>query len=77
MKYERFEQLPVWKAAIDLARRLYALTGRQDFGATGACVTRSSGLPFPFPTTLRKGSRDNCAAGLMRCKIPTLLASVT
>ena len=29
MKYERFEQLPVWKAAIELARQLYALTGRQ------------------------------------------------
>jgi four helix bundle protein len=26
MKYERFEQLPVWKAAIDLARRTYELT---------------------------------------------------
>jgi len=28
MKYERFEQLPVWQAAIALARRIYALTGQ-------------------------------------------------
>ena len=28
MKYERFEQLPVWQAAIELARRIYRLTKR-------------------------------------------------
>jgi four helix bundle protein len=26
MKYERFEQLPVWKAGIELARQVYAMT---------------------------------------------------
>jgi hypothetical protein len=26
MKYERFEQLPVWQAAIELATAVYALT---------------------------------------------------
>jgi four helix bundle protein len=26
MKYERFEDLPVWKAAIELAGRVYSLT---------------------------------------------------
>jgi len=31
MKYERFEQLPVWQAAIELARRVYALTGKREF----------------------------------------------
>lgn len=31
MKYERFEQLPVWQAAIDLAKGVYALTGRREF----------------------------------------------
>jgi four helix bundle protein len=35
MKYERFEQLPVWKAAIDLARQLYALTATQEFRGHG------------------------------------------
>jgi four helix bundle protein len=28
MKYERFEQLPVWQGAIQLARRTYELTKR-------------------------------------------------
>ena len=26
MTYERFEDLPVWKTAIDLAKKIYALT---------------------------------------------------
>jgi len=28
MAYERFEDLPVWKSAIELAEKIYALTGR-------------------------------------------------
>ena len=31
MTYERFEDLPVWKAAIDLAIKIYALTERTPF----------------------------------------------
>jgi len=31
MKYDRFEQLPVWQAAIDLAKRVYALTAKREF----------------------------------------------
>ena len=31
MKYERFEQLPVWQAAIDLAAALYAMTEKPTF----------------------------------------------
>lgn len=31
MKYERFEQLPVWQAAIDLARRVYGLMAKREF----------------------------------------------
>lgn len=31
MKYERFEQLPVWRAAIELARGIYALTTKREF----------------------------------------------
>jgi len=26
MKYERFEELPVWRAGMELAERVYALT---------------------------------------------------
>lgn len=31
MKYKRFEDLPVWQAAIDLARRTYAFTSHDVF----------------------------------------------
>ncbi|MBI5739148.1 MAG: four helix bundle protein [Nitrospirae bacterium] len=31
MTYERFEDLPVWKAAIELAEKIYAMTERQQF----------------------------------------------
>lgn len=31
MKYERFEHLPAWQAAIEVARRVYALTGKREF----------------------------------------------
>ena len=31
MRYERFEDLPVWKTAIELAVRVYALTVREEF----------------------------------------------
>jgi four helix bundle protein len=38
MKYERFEDLPVWKAAMDLARGCYALTRDPCFRQPGdAC----------------------------------------
>jgi len=35
MKYERFEDLPVWKSAIDLARRIYVLTRGRFFAQPG------------------------------------------
>src|SRR5881227_626267 len=35
MKYERFEDLPVWKVAMDLARGCYALTRDRCFRQPG------------------------------------------
>ena len=35
MKYERFEDLPVWKAAVDLAERVYGLTRDRAFSQPG------------------------------------------
>ena len=35
MKYERFEDLPVWKAAQELGRRIYALTRNRFFSQPG------------------------------------------
>ncbi|HEX5412357.1 MAG TPA: four helix bundle protein [Terriglobia bacterium] len=36
MKYERFEQLPVWQAAIDLAKRIYVLSDKSEFRGHGS-----------------------------------------
>src|SRR5438477_10659205 len=35
MTYERFEDLPVWKAAIDLGLRVFALTDDRAFASSG------------------------------------------
>ncbi|MDQ3009274.1 MAG: four helix bundle protein [Acidobacteriota bacterium] len=35
MKYERFEDLPVWKAAIELAVQIFALTENETFRGKG------------------------------------------
>jgi len=35
VKYERFEDLPVWKAAIEFAVKVYALTAREQFKGHG------------------------------------------
>ena len=36
MKYNRFEELPVWKEAIELAVQVFALNCSAEFQATGA-----------------------------------------
>lgn len=36
MKYQRFEDLPVWKAAIEFAVRVYALSAREEFKGHGS-----------------------------------------
>jgi len=35
MKYERFEDLPVWKAAMEFAVKVFELTGREQFKGRG------------------------------------------
>src|SRR5688572_33244711 len=36
MKYTRFEELPVWQAAIDLAVEIYRFTGNEEFKGQGS-----------------------------------------
>ena len=36
MKYKRFEDLPVWKAAIEIAVRIYAMTAKENFKGHGS-----------------------------------------
>ncbi|MGH9450453.1 MAG: hypothetical protein ACRD11_07905 [Terriglobia bacterium] len=54
MKYERFEDLPVWRVNIDLASAIYALTDRAVFKRRYSLRTISSARQFLFPTTLQK-----------------------
>ena len=35
MKYKRFEDLPVWRAGMDLAERVFGLTARRGFAGQG------------------------------------------
>jgi len=35
VKYKRFEDLPVWNAAIEFAVKVYALTARDEFRGHG------------------------------------------
>ena len=55
MNYKRFEDLPVWNTAIDLAVEIYALTDIYSISEDEeASEIRSNALRFPSPTTLPK-----------------------
>jgi hypothetical protein len=64
MTYDRFEQLPVWQAAIDLGERVYAATEKPGFVGVTACATNSSEPLYQFPITspraLNVVPRKNC-----------------
>ena len=65
MTYHRFEDLPVWQAAIDLALRVYALTENPAFREPGDLLDQ-----------LRRSSlsvSDNIAEGYERGTTPELL----
>ena len=66
MKYERFEDLPVWQAAIELARRIYDLT-----------KDRFYSQPGDLRSQLRRASlsvSNNIAEGFERGSTAELLA---
>lgn len=52
MKYKRFEELPVWKDAIELAVRTFDLTGRQVFEDTLVHGINLRTQSFPSQTIL-------------------------
>ena len=65
MKYERFEDLPVWKAAIDLAEQIYAITKDRSFRGSG-----------DLPNQLRRAAlsiSNNIAEGFERGSTSQLL----
>jgi hypothetical protein len=64
MKYNRFEELPVWKAAIELAVAVFALTAKPTFKTYASLRNQLSGLRFQSLTTSRRAVsvvlRQNC-----------------
>lgn len=56
MKYSRFEELPVWKAAIELAVHVFALTAKPNFKGRFSLRIRLNGPLFQFRTILLKAS---------------------
>lgn len=66
MKYERFEDLPVWKSAMDLAERIYRVTQERFFKQPGDLCDqlRRSGLSVS----------NNIAEGFERGSTAELLA---
>ena len=66
MKYDRFEQLPVWAQAIDLAERVFRLTDPWPFGWLG-----------DVRSPLRRAAlsvSNNIAEGFERCTTSELLS---
>ena len=64
MKYKRFEDLPVWQDAIELAVRIFALTARPNFKGYGGLRIKLNGPLFRSQTTSLKASS---AAQLPSC----------
>jgi four helix bundle protein len=65
MTYERFDELPVWSAALDLAQRIYHLTDHPAFASPGDLVSQ-----------LRRAAlsiSNNIAEGFERGSTPELL----
>jgi len=56
VKYERFEDLPVWQAAIGLARRAYDLTEDPAFAESGDLTSNCVEQRSPIRTTLQRAS---------------------
>jgi hypothetical protein len=58
MKYSRFEELPVWKDAIELAVKIYEFTIARHSKVATVLKIRLSALPFRSPTTSRRGLNE-------------------
>ncbi len=65
MKYERFEDLPVWKAAIDLAVRIYALTKDKFFSRPGDLRNQLRRASLSISNNIAEGFERGTTAGLL------------
>ena len=65
MKYERFEDLPVWKAAIDLARRVYVLTRDRFFSQPGDLCDQLRRAALSVSNNIAEGFERGSTAELL------------
>ena len=65
MKYERFEDLPVWKAAIDLAVRVYELTRNKFFSQPGDLRSQLRRAALSVSNNIAEGFERGSTAELL------------
>lgn len=65
MKYERFEDLPVWKSAIDLATGIYALTRDRAFAGPGDLADQLRRASLSVSNNIAEGFERGSTAELL------------
>ena len=65
MKYERFEDLPVWQAAIDLAVRIYELTRDKFFSQSGDLRSQIRRASLSVSNNIAEGFERGSTAELL------------
>jgi len=65
MKYERFEQLPVWKDAMALAERIYALTARRAMSRLAELRDQLRRAALSVPNNIAEGFERGTTAELL------------
>ncbi len=65
MKYERFEDLPVWKAAVDLATRIYATTEDRTFHTAGDLRSQLRRAALSVSNNIAEGFERGSTAELL------------
>ena len=65
MKYERFEDLPVWKAAVDLATRIYSATEDRAFHTAGDLRSQLRRAALSVSNNIAEGFERGSTAELL------------
>lgn len=65
MKYNRFEDLPVWKSAVELAERVYALTRHRFFRQPGDLVDQLRRAAVSVSNNIAEGFERGTTAELL------------
>lgn len=66
MKYDRFEQLPVWQAAMDFADRVYSLTGARWFRQPGDLADQLRRAALSISNNIAEGFERGSTSELLQ-----------